>query len=69
MRFSSGGSPISAALLDAHRAQSERVASLYNYTQANNKRHERAANDLRAQLAQCDALFEMAAEPNLPSSL
>jgi hypothetical protein len=42
---------------------------LYNYTQANNKRHEKAANALRAQLEQCGALFEMAAEPNLPSAL
>jgi hypothetical protein len=69
MRFINNTSSMSSTLLDLHRAQSERVASLYNYTQANNKRHERAANEMRAQLAQCDALFEMAADPNLPSSL
>jgi hypothetical protein len=57
-----------AALQEAFQAHSERVASLHRYSVAHS-RHERATNELRALLDQCNALFAMAAEPSLPVSL
>lgn len=57
-----------AALHEAFQAHSDRVASLHRYAVAHS-RHERTANELRALLDQCNALFAMAAEPSLPVSL